>query len=77
MRVFSEVLGEFVEVPEGRIRVVSLAPSVTETLFYIGAGDMLAGVSSFCRKPPEAAKLPRVGGYLGVNYRLLHELAPD
>ena len=77
MKVFSEVLGEFVEVPEGDVRVVSLAPSVTDTIFYIGAGDVLVGVSAFCRRPREAQSLPRVGGYLNVDYEALESLKPD
>jgi ABC-type hemin transport system substrate-binding protein len=39
-------------------RIVSLAPSVTEVLFALGLGDRVVGVTSFCRYPPEAARLP-------------------
>jgi iron complex transport system substrate-binding protein len=42
-------------------RVVSLAPSMTEALFAVGAGDRVVGRSRFCDFPPEAAALPIVG----------------
>jgi cobalamin transport system substrate-binding protein len=44
-------------------RVVSLAPSVTEIVYALGAGDRLVGVCAQC-DDPAAAALPRVGGYL-------------
>lgn len=51
----------------GEKRIVSLAPSITETLFAVGAGGEVVGVTNACRWPPEAAKIPRVGSYLGAN----------
>ncbi len=58
-------------------RIVSLAPSITETLYMLGVWDRVVGVSFFCNKPPEARQKPRVGAYLNVNYRLLEQLNPD
>jgi iron complex transport system substrate-binding protein len=46
-------------------RIVSLAPSVTETLFALGLEQRLFGVTDFCDFPPEARRKRRVGG--GVN----------
>jgi iron complex transport system substrate-binding protein len=43
-------------------RVVSLAPSLTELVFALGAGDTLAGVTVNCDYPPAAKQLPKVGG---------------
>jgi iron complex transport system substrate-binding protein len=45
-------------------RIVSLAPAITEILFALGLGEQVVGVTRFCDWPPEAARLPRVGGYL-------------
>src|SRR5438477_3548364 len=45
-------------------RVVSLAPSITEILYALDAGDRLVGVCAQCNYPDAAARLPRVGGYL-------------
>ena len=58
-------------------RIVSLAPSLTETLFALGLGDRVVGVTRFCAHPPEARELPQVGGYLDPNYEALVALEPD
>jgi len=58
-------------------RIVSLAPSVTEVLFALGLGERVVGVTSFCRYPPEAARLPQVGGYLDLNLEAIVALEPD
>ena len=57
-------------------RIVSLAPSVTEILFALGAGDQLVGVTDFCDYPPEALKKPKVG-YSNPNLESLAALQPD
>ncbi|MEB3851257.1 MAG: ABC transporter substrate-binding protein, partial [Desulfurococcales archaeon] len=77
VRVYSLALGREVEVPERPSRIVSLSPAVTETLFRIGAGDRVVGVSVFCSKPPEACGRPRVGSYYKVDYKRLDPLEPD
>ena len=77
VKLFSEILGKEVEVPEKPSRIVSLAPAITETLYMLGAEDRVVGVSFFCDKPPEVSKKPRVGAYLNVNYSLLQKLNPD
>jgi iron complex transport system substrate-binding protein len=59
------------------MRVVSLAPSVTETLFALGAGDEVVGVSTYCDYPPEAAKITRVGSFLTPNIEQIITLKPD
>ena len=58
-------------------RVVSLAPSITETLFAVGAGDRVAGVTDYCNYPPEARRLPRVGGMINPNIETIVALKPD
>ena len=57
-------------------RIVSLAPSVTEMLFSIGAGEQLVGVTQFCNFPPEALTKPKVG-YGNPNLESLVALQPD
>ena len=51
MRVFSEVMSEAVELPDKPKRIVSLSPSITETLFEMGLGDRVAGVTVYCHRP--------------------------
>jgi len=58
-------------------RIVSLVPATTEMLFAIGAGDRVAGVSSYDRHPPEVERLPRLGGLLDPNVERLLALKPD
>jgi iron complex transport system substrate-binding protein len=57
-------------------RIVSLAPSITETLFAIGAGGQIAGVTQFCDFPPDALGKPKVG-YANPNVESLVALQPD
>lgn len=60
----------------GAQRIVSLAPSVTETLFAIGAGAKVVGVSEYCDYPSAARKLPRVGTFLTPNIEAIAALRP-
>ncbi|HZU82232.1 MAG TPA: helical backbone metal receptor [Polyangiaceae bacterium] len=60
----------------GAARVVSLAPSMTEALFAIGAGDRVVGRSRFCDYPPEARALPVVGD-LEPDLEAIVALHPD
>ena len=77
IKLFSEVLGREVVVPEKPSRIVSLSPALTEILYMIGVWDKVVGVSVFDHKPPEAREKPKVGSYYKVNYRLMDELKPD
>lgn len=45
--------------------IVSLSPSTTETLFALGLGGRVVGVSTACDWPPEARRLPKMGDYGG------------
>lgn len=58
-------------------RIVSLAPSITETLFALGLGDRVIGVTKFCKYPPEAAEKECIGGYVDPNYEKISVLEPD
>lgn len=58
-------------------RVVSVSPATTETLFAVGAGDRVVGRSRFCDWPPEASRLPAVGGVIDANFEAIAELEPD
>jgi hypothetical protein len=58
-------------------RIVSTAPSITETLFALGLGDRVVGVSRFCSFPDSVQKLPKVGTYLAPDAEAIARLAPD
>lgn len=63
--------------PKSYSRIISLAPSTTEILFTLGLGDKVIGVSEFCNWPPEAKKIPKVGGLLNPNYEAVVAARPD
>ncbi|MDJ0274731.1 MAG: ABC transporter substrate-binding protein [Nitrososphaerota archaeon] len=76
MRAFNPFVGwvEFKDLPD---RIVSLNPSITETLFELGAGDRVVGVSSWCHRPREALSRPKVGSYTHLLEEKLISLKPD
>jgi len=59
------------------VRVVSLAPSLTEDLFAIGAGSAVVGVDDLSNRPPAARHLPRVGAMRTINSEAIAALDPD
>ncbi len=77
VKEFKEILGEVVEVPERPRRIISFSPAITESLFLLGFGDFVVGVSAFCARPPEAARIRKVGSYSTVDPQLLSDLRPD
>lgn len=77
MKVFNEILGLEVEVPEQPKRIVSFSPAATETLFQIGAGENVVGVSAFCARPAGAKTIRKLGSYNTVRNEVLDEVDPD
>jgi iron complex transport system substrate-binding protein len=63
--------------PEKPRRVVSLAPSVTETIFALGAEEQLVGICSFCDFPHGVERLARVGSYSTPNLEAILVQNPD
>jgi ABC-type Fe3+-hydroxamate transport system substrate-binding protein len=57
------------------MRVVSLVPSLTETVFALGAGDAVVGITDFCIFP-EGIDRPRVGGTKTPHIARIRQLAP-
>ncbi len=58
-------------------RVISLAPSITETVLALGASERLVGVTDFCRLPPDVPGIARLGGLFNPNMELILSLKPD
>jgi iron complex transport system substrate-binding protein len=77
---FREVVdeaGRTVRIPQPVLRIVSLAPSLTETVYALGVQDRLAGDTDYCDYPPEAQKKPKVGGALNPSLEEIAALHPD
>lgn len=74
-RARAELIGG-VEVMSDEARVVSLAPSLTEWAFALGAGDRLVGRSDACDSPPEALSLPSAGGLFPADIEQILRLRP-
>ena len=74
----ADVLGRVHRFDRPPARVVSLVPSLTETLFDIGAGGAVAGITDFCLYPENAvAHLPRLGGTKNPRTCAIRALDPD
>ncbi len=58
-------------------RIVSTAPSITETLFAMNLGSRVVGVTVYCKFPLQAAKLPKIGTYLDPDIEAIVALHPD
>ncbi|MBN2338977.1 MAG: cobalamin-binding protein [Acidobacteria bacterium] len=70
-------IGRRVLLPRRPRRIISLAPNVTETLFMLGAGDRLIGVTTLCAWPEAARALPKIGDLLNPNYEVILAARPD
>ena len=72
-------LGREVTLPTLPERVVSLAPSNTEILFAVGAGDQVIGVTQYCNYPPEAQDREQIGGFSAktISVEKIVALEPD
>jgi len=58
-------------------RIVTLAPSITEILYFLGLGNRVVGVTQFSYYPLEAKLKPKVGSYIDLNVEKIISLAPD
>jgi ABC-type Fe3+-hydroxamate transport system substrate-binding protein len=71
-----DVLGRTFEFPAAPRRVISLVPSLTETLFDLGAGESVVAITDFCIFPPDL-NLPRIGGTKNPRVDEIRALQPD
>ncbi|HEY2847084.1 MAG TPA: cobalamin-binding protein [Pyrinomonadaceae bacterium] len=76
-RVVIDDLGRQMTVPAEIKRVVSLAPSVTESIFAVGAGDKLVGDTTYCNYPEQAKAIAKVGDTMNPNMETIVALKPD
>jgi iron complex transport system substrate-binding protein len=70
-------IGHTVSLSRAPQRIVSLAPSLTETLFALGLDSSLVGVTDYCDYPPAAKSKPKIGGIMNPNIERILALQPD
>ena len=58
-------------------RIVCLTEETTETLYLLGQGDRVVGISGYTVRPPEARQKPKVSSFLHARYETIAALAPD
>ena len=75
--IVPDMLGRPVVIPERPLRLVSLAPSITETVYALGRGEWLVGVTAICDYPAPVRALPKVGGIAAPNLEQIVRLRPD
>jgi iron complex transport system substrate-binding protein len=76
-RTLIDELGRKVVVPDHPHRVICLMPSVTDTVFALGAGDDVVGISDYTEYPAEALKKPSVGDLISPSIETILALHPD
>ena len=76
-REYTDETGRLVKVPQNVERIVSLAPSLTETVYALGLQEHLVGDTDYCDYPPDAQKKTKVGGAQNPSIEEVASLHPD
>jgi iron complex transport system substrate-binding protein len=76
-RVLIDEVGRKVVVPDHPHRIVCLMPSVTDTVFALGAADDVVGISDYTKYPAEALKKPSIGDLVKPSIETILSLHPD
>ena len=76
-RTVQDETGRSVHLPIPVRRVVSLAPSLTESIYALGMEDLLVGDTEYCDYPPDAMKKHKVGGAINPSLEEIAALKPD
>ena len=58
-------------------RIICLTEETTETLYLLGEGDRVVGISGYTVRPPEARQKPKVSSFLHARYEKIESLSPD
>jgi ABC-type Fe3+-hydroxamate transport system substrate-binding protein len=76
--VFIDHLLREVEVVYPPKRIISLVPSQTELLFYLGLSDRVVGITKYCAHPQKWVRnLPKIGGTKNFKFEIIDQLKPD
>ncbi len=77
MRYFIDSYDRNISVPLHPMKIISMAPSITETLFALGIQDRIVGVTDYCNYPEEAQNITSIGGFSTPDLELMISLNPD
>src|SRR5689334_6955198 len=58
-------------------RIVCLTEETTETLYHLGQGDRIVGVSGYTVRPPEARQKPKISAFINARFDKIEALRPD
>jgi len=59
------------------LRIISLGPSISESIYLLGLGDRLVGVTTYCERPPEVRSKEKVGSVIEIDIEKVAALKPD
>jgi iron complex transport system substrate-binding protein len=76
-REITDETGRTIRIPQSVDRIVSLAPSLTETLYALGLQERLVGDTDYCDFPPAAQRKTKVGGAVNPSLEAIAALHPD
>ena len=75
--LFIDDIGRTVNISSNPQRIISLAPNITEILFYLNLDNKVVAVTDFCNYPEGAKKKPSVGLLLSPDIEKIVSLKPD
>lgn len=76
-KVYNEITRKEIFLPEKCEKIISFSPALTESLFLMGLGELVKGVSVYCVHPEEARKKTILGSYNSFKEKLIEEINPD
>jgi ABC-type Fe3+-hydroxamate transport system substrate-binding protein len=76
-RVLKDETGRSATVPDHPHRIICLVPSITDSVFSLGAADDVVAISDYVKYPPEALLKPSVGSISNPSMETILSLHPD
>jgi iron complex transport system substrate-binding protein len=73
----TDPVGRRMKIPQNPMRIISLAPNITEIVFALGQGHRLVGVTTYSDYPPQARRIQQIGSYVHPDLERIVSLAPD
>lgn len=75
--VYTDSIGTVITLTSVPKKIVSLGPNVTETLFALGAGDLLVGRTDYCDYPEQVSRIESIGTLWQPSIEKILDLEPD